>query len=51
LGVSYLPHSKGQLKLLKRALLIIRTPRLARGWFMEGDALLPLHEVRRDERG
>ncbi|MCI8648687.1 MAG: hypothetical protein HFG20_01030 [Anaerotruncus sp.] len=21
------------------------------GWFMEGDALLPLHGVRRDERG
>jgi hypothetical protein len=22
-----------------------------RGWSMEGDAPLPLHEVRRDERG
>ena len=46
-----MPQSEGQLKLLKRALLIIRAPRLARGWFMEGDALLPLHEMCRDERG
>ncbi|MCI8650809.1 MAG: hypothetical protein HFG20_11925 [Anaerotruncus sp.] len=28
-----------------------KTPAHLRGWFMEGDALLPLHEVRRDERG